>query len=149
VHNIKSRRATLRLWSLSFVYSLATTKRVDIFFQASEVGFYAAISLILSFGKAKITIFSNYGNRRCIMALNLKPVYQEIFSKFKTRKKFVIRSVENNMLTIEQDEEICGQKEPKVFEFKSPREFEEFVRTENQFESDIVKQLEGNKMPYR
>ena len=61
----------------------------------------------------------------------------------------MIRSVENNMLTIEQDEEICGQKEPKVFEFKSPREFEEFVRTENQFESDIVKQLEGNKMPYR
>ena len=83
------------------------------------------------------------------MALNLEPVYQEIFSKFKTRKKFVIRSVENNMLIIEQDEEICGQKEPKVFEFKSPREFEEFVRTENQFESDIVKQLEGNKMPYR
>ena len=83
------------------------------------------------------------------MALNLEPVYLEIFSKFKTRKKFVIRSVENNMLTIEQDEEICGQKEPKVFEFKSPREFEEFVRTENQFESDIVKQLEGNKMPYR
>lgn len=61
----------------------------------------------------------------------------------------MIRSVENNMLTIEQDEEICGQKEPKVFEFKSPREFEEFVRKENQFESDIVKQLEGNKMPYR
>ena len=83
------------------------------------------------------------------MALNLEPVYQEIFSKFKTRKKFVIRSVENNILIIEQDEEICGQKEPKVFEFKSPREFEEFVRTENQFESDIVKQLEGNKMPYR
>ena len=83
------------------------------------------------------------------MALNLEPVYHEIFSKFKTRKKFVIRSLENNMLTIEQDEEICGQKEPKVFEFKSPREFEEFVRTENQFESDIVKQLEGNKMPYR
>jgi len=83
------------------------------------------------------------------MALNLEPVYQEIFAKFKTRKKFVIRSVENNQLTIEQDEEICGQKEPKVFEFKSPREFEEFVRVENQFESDIVKQLEGNKMPYR
>ena len=83
------------------------------------------------------------------MALNLEPVYQEIFAKFKTRKKFVIRSVENNMLTVEQDEEICGQKEPKVFEFKSPREFEEFVRVENQFESDIVKQLEGSKMPYR
>ena len=83
------------------------------------------------------------------MALNLEPVYQEIFAKFKTRKKFVIRSVENNQLTIEQDEEICGQKEPKVFDFKSPREFEEFVRVENQFEADIVKQLEGNKMPYR
>ena len=83
------------------------------------------------------------------MALNLEPIYQEIFAKFKTRKKFVIRSIENNMLTIEQDEEICGQKEPKVFEFKSPREFEEFVRKENQFESDIVRQLEGNNMPYR
>lgn len=83
------------------------------------------------------------------MALNLEPVYQEIFTKFKTRKKFVIRSVENNMVTVEQDEEICGQKEPKVFDFKSPKEFEEFVRVENQFESDIVKQLQGNKMPYR
>ena len=83
------------------------------------------------------------------MALNLEPAYKEIFCKFKTRKKFVIRSVESNTLTIEQDEEICGQKEPKVFEFKSPREFEEFVRKENQFESDIVKQLEGSKMPYR
>ena len=53
------------------------------------------------------------------MALNLEPVYQEIFGKFMTRKKFVIRSVENNMLTVEQDEEICGQKEPKVFEEKN------------------------------
>ena len=83
------------------------------------------------------------------MALNLEPVYQDIYTKFKTRKKFVIRSVEKNLLTVEQDEEICGQKEPKVFEFKSPKEFEEFVRVENQFEADIVKQLEGNKMPYR
>lgn len=83
------------------------------------------------------------------MALNLEPVYQDIFAKFKTRKKFVIRSVEKNILTIEQDEEICGQKEPKIFEFKSPREFEEFVRVENQFENDIEKQLQGNKMPYR
>jgi hypothetical protein len=83
------------------------------------------------------------------MALNLEPVYQDIFTKFKTRKKFVISSVEKNILTVEQDEEICGQKEPKVFEFKSPKEFEEFVRVENQFEADIVKQLAGNKMPYR
>ena len=83
------------------------------------------------------------------MALNLEPVYQEIFAKFKTRKKFVIASVEKNILTVAQDEEICGQKEPKVFEFKSPKEFEEFVRVENQFEADIVKQLAGNKMPYR
>jgi len=83
------------------------------------------------------------------MALNLEPVYQDIFTKFKTRKKFVISSVEKNILTVAQDEEICGQKEPKVFEFKSPKEFEEFVRVENQFEADIVKQLAGNKMPYR
>ena len=83
------------------------------------------------------------------MALNLEPVYQDIFTKFNTRKKFVISSVEKNILTVEQDEEICGQKEPKVFEFKSPKEFEEFVRVENQFEADIVKQLAGNKMPYR
>ena len=83
------------------------------------------------------------------MALNLEPVYQEIFTKFKTRKKFVISTVEKNILTVEQDEEICGQKEPKVFEFKSPKEFEEFVRLENQFEADIVKQLAGNNMPYR
>ena len=82
------------------------------------------------------------------MALNLEPVYQDIFTKFKTRKKFVISAVEKNLLTVEQDEEICGQKEPKVFEFKSPKEFEEFVRVENQFEADIVKQLQGNKMPY-
>jgi hypothetical protein len=83
------------------------------------------------------------------MALNLEPVYQDIFKKFQTRKKFVIRSVENNMLTVEQDEEICGQKEPRIFEFKSPREFEEFVRQENRFELDIVNQLQGNQMPYR
>lgn len=83
------------------------------------------------------------------MALNLEPVYQDIFTKFKTRKNFVISTVEKNILTVEQDEEICGQKEPKVFEFKSPKEFEEFVRVENQFEADIVKQLAGNKMPYR
>ena len=83
------------------------------------------------------------------MALNLEPVYQDIFTKFKTRKKFVISSVEKNILTVEQDEEICGQKEPKIFEFKSPKEFEEFVRLENQFEADIVKQLAGNNMPYR
>ena len=83
------------------------------------------------------------------MALNLEPVYQDIFTKFNTRKKFVISSVEKNLLTVAQDEEICGQKEPKVFEYKSPKEFEEFVRVENQFEADIVKQLAGNKMPYR
>tara|TARA_B100000676_G_scaffold275215_1_gene295191 strand:- start:173 stop:424 length:252 start_codon:yes stop_codon:yes gene_type:complete len=83
------------------------------------------------------------------MALNLEPIYQDIFSKLKTRKKFVIRSVEKNLLTVEQDEEICGQKEPKTFEFKSPKEFEEFVHQENIIEGDIVRQLEGNNMPYR
>ena len=83
------------------------------------------------------------------MALNLEPVYKEIFAKFQTRKKFVITGVEKNILTIEQDEEICGQKEPRKFEFKSPREFEEFVRQENRFELDIANQLKGNQMPYR
>ena len=83
------------------------------------------------------------------MALNLEPIYQEIFSKLKTRKKFVIRSLEKNLLTIEQDEEISGQKEPKVFEFKSPKELEAFVHSENTIEADIVRQLEGNNMPYR
>ena len=83
------------------------------------------------------------------MALNLDPIYQDIFSKLKTRKKFVIRSIEKNLLTVEQDEEICGQKEPKTFEFKSPKEFEEFVHQENIIEADIVRQLEGNNMPYR
>ena len=83
------------------------------------------------------------------MALNLEPVYQEIFTKFNTRKKFVIKKVEGTILTVEQDEEICGQKEPKVFEFKSPKEFEKFVHDENIFERDIENQLSGNKMPYR
>ena len=35
------------------------------------------------------------------MALNLEPVYKEIFEKFKTRKKFSIRSVEKNVLIVE------------------------------------------------
>ena len=83
------------------------------------------------------------------MALNLEPIYQEIFTKLKTSKKFVIRSLEKNLLTVEQDEEICGQKEPKVFEFKSPKELEAFVHSENTIEADIVRQLEGNNMPYR
>lgn len=83
------------------------------------------------------------------MALNLEPVYKEIFSKLKTRKKFSITNVENNILTVELDEEICGQKEPKTFEFKSPRELEAFVKKENEFEEQIEKQLSGNQMPYR
>ena len=83
------------------------------------------------------------------MALNFEPIYQDIFSKLKTRKKFVIRSIEKNLLMVEQDEEICGQKEPKTFEFKSTKECEEFVHQENILEADIVRQLEGNNMPYR
>jgi len=83
------------------------------------------------------------------MALNLDPVYREIFGKLKTRKKFAIRSIENNLLTVEQDEEICGQKEPRRFEFKSPRELEEFVRQENLAEENIERQLQSNQMPYR
>ena len=91
----------------------------------------------------------NFFSWRFHMALNLEPIYQDIFAKLKTRKKFVIRSIQKNLLTIEQDEEICGQKEPKVFEFKSPKEFEEFIHSENTIEADIIRQLEGNNMPYR
>lgn len=83
------------------------------------------------------------------MALNLEPVYREMFEKLKTRKKFVITKVEGNVLIVDQDEEICGQKEPRRFEFKSPREFEAFVNAENKFEQDILNQLSGNSMPYR
>ena len=42
------------------------------------------------------------------MALNLEPVYREIFGKLKTRKKFVIQSVENNQLVVEQDGAVAG-----------------------------------------
>ena len=83
------------------------------------------------------------------MARDREPVYQEVFQKFATRKKFVIKSVEDNMLTVEQHEAACGQKEPPMFALKSPRELEEFVRQENRFELDIVNQLQGNQMPYR
>ncbi len=83
------------------------------------------------------------------MALNFEPIYNEIFGRLKTRKKFCIKSLEKNILMVEQDEEICGQKEPRTFEFKSPKELEEFVRQENQFERDIESQISGNTMPYR
>ena len=83
------------------------------------------------------------------MALNLEPIYNEIFGRLNTRKKFCIKSLEKNLLMVEQDEEICGQKEPRTFEFKSPKELEEFVRQENQFERDIESQISGNSMPYR
>ena len=59
-------------------------------------------------------------------------------------KKEEIKPSENNVIKLDPI-----KKEPKVFEFKSPKELEEFVHKENTFEADIVKQLEGNKMPYR
>ena len=63
------------------------TNRVFVHIHASEEVTAPAISLILGLGKAKIEIFSNYRNGRCIMALNLEPAYKEIFSKFSNAEK--------------------------------------------------------------
>jgi len=75
--------------------------------------------------------------------------YRKIFQRLRTRKKFTIGSIEGTKIVIEQDEEICGQKEPRSFEFNSEKELEQFVTTENQIERDIESQLSGNQMPYR
>ncbi len=80
---------------------------------------------------------------------NIEISYRKIFARLNTRKKFVIKSIEDNQVTVEQDEEICGQKEPRLFVFNSEKELETFVTQENQFERDISQQLSGNSMPYR
>ncbi len=80
---------------------------------------------------------------------NIEISYRKIFSRLNTRKKFAIKSIEDNQITVEQDEEICGQKEPRQFVFNSEKELETFVTQENQFERDISQQLSGNSMPYR
>jgi len=83
------------------------------------------------------------------MAEEFEVVYKQFFSRLNTRKKFTIKSIEGSKIIIEQDEEICGEKEPKVFEFDSAKELESFVTSENQTERDIVQQLSGNEMPFR
>ena len=80
---------------------------------------------------------------------NIEISYRKIFARLNTRKKFVIKSIEDNQITVEQDEENCGQKEPRLFVFNSEKELETFVTQENQFERDISQQLSGNSMPYR
>ena len=81
---------------------------------------------------------------------NIEISYRKIFARLNTRKKFVIKSIEeDNQITVEQDEEICGQKEPRLFVFNSEKELETFVTQENQFERDNSQQLSGNSMPYR
>lgn len=87
--------------------------------------------------------------RRFIMAENFEVEYKQIFGRLNTRKKFSIQKIEGNKITIEQDEEICGEKEPKIFNFDSAKDFESFVTGENQTERDIVQQLAGNEMPFR
>ncbi len=72
-----------------------------------------------------------------------------IFKRLNTRKKFNIASIEGTHIVVEQDEEICGQKEPRQFEFDSAKELEDFVTQENQVEREISTQLSGNDMPYR
>ena len=80
---------------------------------------------------------------------NIEISYRKIFGRLNTRKKFSIQSIKDSKITIEQDEEICGQKEPKIFEFNSEKELEGFVTQENQTERDINSQLSGDGMPYR
>ncbi len=80
---------------------------------------------------------------------DIEITYRRIFNRLKTRKKFSIRAIEGETVTIEQDEEICGQKEPRTFVFNSEKELEEFVTQENQIERDIEGQLSGDQMPYR
>ncbi len=75
--------------------------------------------------------------------------YRKLFGNLRTRKKFVIQSIEGTQITIEQDEEICGQKEPRLFVLNSVKELDKFITEENQMERDIENQLSGNKMPYR
>ncbi len=80
---------------------------------------------------------------------NIEITYRKIFVRLNTRKKFTIQSIKDSKITVEQDEEICGQKEPKLFEFNNEKELEEFVTQENQTERDINSQLSGDSMPYR
>ena len=80
---------------------------------------------------------------------NIEISYRKIFSRLNTRKKFTIQSIEGMVVTVEQDEEICGQKEPRLFVMNSEKELEIFVTKENQFERDINSQLSGDSMPYR
>ncbi len=80
---------------------------------------------------------------------NIEITYRKIFGRLNTRKKFTVQSIKDSKITVEQDEEICGQKEPKIFEFNSEKELEQFVTQENQFERDINAQLSGDSMPYR
>ena len=75
--------------------------------------------------------------------------YRKLFGNLRTRKKFAIQSIEGPQITIEQDEEICGQKEPRLFVLNSVKELDKFITEENQMERDIENQLSGNKMPYR
>ena len=80
---------------------------------------------------------------------NIEISYRKIFGRLNTRKKFSIQSIEGTEITVEQDEEICGQKEPRTFVFNSEKELENFVTQENQIERDINAQLSGDSMPYR
>ena len=50
--------------------------------------------------------------------------YRKIFGRLNTRKKFAIQNIEGEKVIIEQDEEICGQKEPRTFEFNNEKELE-------------------------
>ena len=80
---------------------------------------------------------------------DLEIKFRKIFGRLKTRKKFAIRSITGDAIVIEEDQEICGQKEPKLIELNGEKELEQFVTQENQAERDVEAQISGNDMPYR
>jgi hypothetical protein len=83
------------------------------------------------------------------METNFETLYRDQIKKLSTRKKFSIQKIEGAHVTIEESQEICGQKEPKRMVLKSPQEMEEFVKRENEIERRIQASLASNEFPMR
>ncbi len=76
-------------------------------------------------------------------------VYPDMMKRLNTRKNFAIHVIEGEKVTIAENEEICGQKEPKYIECANQKELDQFITSENQAERDIKNNLESNEMPMR
>ncbi len=83
------------------------------------------------------------------MNQNYEAMYHDMFKRLNTRKKFTIYKVEGEKVIVQEDQEICGEKEPKRHEFNNAKELDEFIYQENKAERDIENQLSGDDMPYR